>query len=87
VTRDLDLKNSIEYYLGMDTTNPEKQKSGLFSFLKGFASAFDITGQTFMDDLPDFSGGFARDARVIRGDWERVGNALKKAMSQVSYGQ
>jgi len=62
-----------------------KPASGtILSFLKGFASAFDITGQTFTDD---FSGGFERDARVLRGDWERVENDLRKAMGQVVHGQ
>ena len=70
----------------MDTKILKKDKSSFLSFFKGFASAFDITGQTFMENLPDFSGGFERDARVLRRDWEQVGNDLKKAMGQISYG-
>jgi len=49
------------------------------TFLKGFASAFDITGQTLLD-IPDFSTGFQRDTEALRGDWQRVGNDLRKAM-------
>jgi len=49
------------------------------TFLKGFASAFDITGQTLLD-LPDFNTGFQRDAEALRGDWQRVGNDLRAAM-------
>jgi len=50
------------------------------TFLKGFASAFDITGQTLLD-IPDFSRGFQRDAEALRGDWQRVGSDIKQAMS------
>jgi hypothetical protein len=66
----------------METTKPNQSK--LAAFLKGFASAFDISGQTLMDDIPDFSGGFARDAKALRGDWEKVENDLRKAMGQVA---
>jgi hypothetical protein len=41
------------------------------TFLKGFASAFDITGQTLLD-FPDFSTGFQRDAEAIRSEWEAI---------------
>jgi hypothetical protein len=68
-------------------TNTKQYKSNIFAFLKGFASVFDISGQTFMDDIPDFSGGFERDARVLRGDWERVGDNLRKSMGQIPYGR
>jgi hypothetical protein len=49
------------------------------TFLTGFASAFDITGQTLLD-IPDFSTGFQRDAQALQGDWQRVGNDIRKAM-------
>jgi len=68
------------------------KKAELFSniklptFLKGFASAFDITGQTMLD-IPDFSKGFQRDAEALRGDWQRVENDLRKAMGQIAYGK
>ena len=56
----------------------------LFSFFKGFASVFDIYGQTFK--FPDFSGGFARDRQALAGDWKKIGNDLRKAMNSVVYG-
>ena len=65
-------------------TNALKEK--ISYLLKGFASIFDMSGQTFNGDIPDFSGGFERDARALRGDWERVGNDLRKAMGQVFQG-
>ena len=55
----------------------------LLAFLRGFASAFDITGKTF--EFPDFSGGFERDREALAGDWQRVGNDLRSAMSQVAH--
>jgi hypothetical protein len=57
------------------------------AFLKGFVSTFDLSGNTLIDNMPDFSGGFERDARVLRGDWERIENDLRKAMGQVVYGK
>jgi hypothetical protein len=54
------------------------------AFLKGFASAFDITGQTLLD-LPDFSAGFQRDAEALRRDWQRVGNDLRMAMDSFAH--
>jgi len=49
------------------------------TFLKGFASAFDITGQTMLD-VPDLRTGFQRDTKALKGDWQQVGNDIKKAM-------
>jgi hypothetical protein len=49
------------------------------AFLRGFASAFDITGQTLLD-IPDLRAGFQRDAEAIRGDWQQVGGDLRQAM-------
>jgi len=54
------------------------------TFLKGFASAFDITGQTLFD-FPDFNTGFQRDAEAIRGDWRRVGNDIRAAMDSFAH--
>ena len=55
----------------------------LSSVLKGFASAFDISGHTFK--FPDFSGGFERDQQALAGDWQRVGNDLRNAMGQFAH--
>jgi len=49
------------------------------TFLKGFASAFDITGQTLLD-FPDLNTGFQRDAEALHNDWQRVGNDLRIVM-------
>jgi len=49
------------------------------TFLKGFASAFDITGQTLLN-IPDFTAGFQRDAEAIRGDWRQIGGDIQKSM-------
>jgi hypothetical protein len=68
----------------MNTTKPKWSK--LAAFLKGFASAYDMSGRTFMD-VPDFSGGFERDGKALRGDWQRVGDDLRKAMGQVAHEQ
>jgi hypothetical protein len=69
----------------METTKTKKQRK-LPSFLTGFASAFDMTGQTLLDDLPDLSSGLDRDRQAIAGDWQRVGDALRTAMGQVPNG-
>ncbi|GHU49415.1 hypothetical protein FACS1894200_08020 [Spirochaetia bacterium] len=57
------------------------EKHKLKAFLKGFRSAFDLTGSTF--ELPSLNDGLEADARAIRGDWQRVGDDLRKAMNQV----
>jgi hypothetical protein len=54
------------------------------TFLKGFASAFDITGQTLLD-FPDFDTGFQKDAEALRNDWQRVGNDLRTAMDSFAH--
>ena len=65
----------------MNTVN-RIQNFKLPTFLKGFASAFDITGQTLLD-FPDFNTGFQRDAEALRNDWQRVGCDLRVAMDSV----
>ena len=53
------------------------------TFLKGFASAFDISGQTLLE-MPDLRAGFQRDREAIRGDWQKIGNDIRKAMDSVA---
>ena len=60
-----------------------KQATRLQSFLKGFRSAFDLTGRTYIQ-VPDLSNGWIKDGEAIRGDWDRIGNDMRKAMGQVS---
>jgi len=52
------------------------------AFLKGFASAFDISGLTLLE-IPDFTTGFQRDAEALRGDWRMVGSDIRKSMDSV----
>ena len=72
---------------GMKTMRKEKARTRagvkLPSFLRGFASAFDITGQTLLD-VPDLASGFQRDAKALRGDWISVGGDMRKAMDGIS---
>jgi hypothetical protein len=65
----------------MNTTKPKHHK--ISCFLRGFVSAFDLTGQTLID-IPDFSGGFERDRQALQGDWQRIGDDMRKAMNQVA---
>ena len=59
-------------------------------FLKGFVSIFDITGRTYeysnrysdLDRYSNYSDGFALDREALAGDWQRVGNDLRKTMGK-----
>ncbi|MDR2133817.1 MAG: hypothetical protein LBP27_01825 [Treponema sp.] len=62
---------------------PSKNNT-LRAFLKGFASAFDITGGVKTHDL---TTGWERDGAAIRGDWQRVGDDMRHAMNIVTHGQ
>jgi hypothetical protein len=57
------------------------KNSALRAFLKGFMSAFDITGGV---ETPDLATGWKRDGEAIRGDWQRVGDDMRRAMNIVS---
>jgi hypothetical protein len=63
----------------MKAKNPKN--STLRAFLKGFASAFDITGGV---KTPDLTTGWERDGAAIRGDWQRVGDDMRRAMNIVT---
>jgi hypothetical protein len=67
----------------METTKPKSNK--VSAFLKGFVSAFDITGQAFIE-IPDLSTGFERDRKALQGDWQRIETDIRKAMNQVANG-
>jgi hypothetical protein len=54
----------------------------LRAFLKGFASAFDISGGV---KTPDLTTGWERDGAAIRGDWQRVGDDMRRAMNIVAH--
>jgi hypothetical protein len=53
------------------------------TFLQGFVSAFDITGQTLLN-IPNLNTGFQRDREALQGDWQKVGNDIRKAMDSVA---
>jgi hypothetical protein len=61
----------------METMKPRQYK--LPSFLKVFASAFDLTGQTLLD-VPDPATGYQRDVQALQEVWEQVGSDLRVAM-------
>jgi hypothetical protein len=56
------------------------------SFLDGFMSAFDMSGQTFIP-IPDLDSGFQKDREAIKGDWQRVGDDMRRAMNIVTHEQ
>jgi hypothetical protein len=60
------------------------KNSKVRAFLDGFMSAFDISGQTFIS-VPDLDTGFQRDREAIKGDWQRVGNDMRRAMNMIPH--
>jgi len=64
----------------MNTVLPQHMKA----FLKGFASTFDLSGRHLVE-LHGIPGGFERDGMMLRGDWDRIGNDMRKAMDTVAY--
>jgi hypothetical protein len=63
----------------MNTLNTKRY--WIKNFLKGFASAFDLSGQRFLE-IPDLNTGFERDKTALAGDWRRIGNDMYKTMDQ-----
>jgi hypothetical protein len=61
-------------------------KKRITVFTKGFASAFDLSGFALVEHR-EILGGFERDRIMLRGDWIRVGNDVKKAMNMVAHEQ
>jgi len=59
-------------------------KHEMKAFLKGFASTFDLSGKHLVD-LKSVPGGFERDGMMLRGDWIRIGNDIRKAMETVAH--
>jgi hypothetical protein len=67
--------------------NDKTLKNGrVRAFLDGFISAFDIRGQTFIS-IPDLDSGFQKDREAIKGDWQRVGDDMRRAMNIVIHEQ
>jgi hypothetical protein len=65
----------------MDSKTLKKGKAR--SFLDGFLSAFDLRGQSLIS-IPDFDSGFRKDREAIQGDWQRVGDDMRRAMNIVT---
>jgi hypothetical protein len=55
----------------------------LGAFFKGFGSAFNLGGRSFIR-MPDLKSGFERDGVALRGDWERVGDDIRASMNQAA---
>ncbi|MDR0640961.1 MAG: hypothetical protein LBG07_00705 [Treponema sp.] len=47
-------------------------------------SAFDISGQALIF-IPDLDDGFQKDYEAIKGDWQRVGDDMRRAMDIVTH--
>jgi hypothetical protein len=62
------------------------KNGALWAFLKGYVSAFDLSGQSLIS-LPDLDSGFQQDGEALRGDWQRVGDDIRRAMNIVSHAQ
>ena len=57
-------------------------KTKLNAFMRGFASAFNLSGGM---SLPDTAAGFERDAQSLSMDWQRVGLDMQKAMTPFAH--
>ena len=47
--------------------------------MQGCASAFDLTGNTYVL-IPDLIDGLERDKTALKEDWTRIGGDIKRAM-------
>ena len=63
----------------MNTIAKDKMKA----FIRGFASAFDLSGKHLID-LKEIPSGFERDRMMLRRDWQRIGNDLRKSMNYIA---
>ena len=52
------------------------------NFISGAISAFNISGGR--SEIPDFTRGFERDTEALRGDWNRIGCDIRRAMELVA---
>jgi hypothetical protein len=57
-----------------------RPKNGHFGdFIIGYASSFDYLGGGRRSSYPELSGGFRREAEIVRAAWESVGNSIRGA--------
>jgi hypothetical protein len=52
-------------------------------FIRGFRSIFDMSGKNFIGTAQDEDSGFRRDYLALLGDWEALGNDMRKAINRV----
>jgi hypothetical protein len=64
--------------------NKHPKSNALRAFFMGFAAAFDISGGVVLKECSDPASGWKRDGEAIRGDWQRVGNDMRRAMNIVA---
>jgi hypothetical protein len=62
----------------MNDKTPGKGKAK--AFFNGFISAFDISGQALISSS-DLESGLRKDREAIKGDWQRVGDDMRRAMN------
>jgi hypothetical protein len=67
------------YIKGMVTTLDRSDK--IKCFMEGFSSIFDISGTAFTEDR-DKPSGFQKDYQALCGDWQNLGNDMRKAINQ-----
>lgn len=48
------------------------------AFWDGFSRAFDL--HSVSRSFPDYSNGFVRDRKALRGDWIKVGKSIQHSM-------
>jgi hypothetical protein len=54
------------------------------AFLKGFASVFNFSGGALIS-IHDIDSGFQKDKEALAGDWQRVGDDMRRAMNMVCH--
>jgi len=53
-------------------------------FLAGYASSFDYLSGGGRNSYPKLSGGFQREAEIVRKGWESAGSSLYSAIESYS---
>jgi len=68
------------YIRGMVTTFGRLNK--IKYFLEGYSSIFDIKGRGFTAEDNGEMSGFQKDYMALLGDWQNLGNDMRKAINQ-----
>jgi hypothetical protein len=71
----------------MEKTIKERNDTKRYAdaFWKGWISTFNPA--VLLPDLPDLDRGVERDREAIAGDWQAVGNDMRRAMGIVINGE